>query len=303
MNNLKNDRLLILDKLFASLIHNPQPPQSYQNKKKAMATTTYYCRADFKSLIFSLPPLEIPTLSTMEQDTFTLFPKLPLELRRHIWANVASQPRKIDLLHIDRNFSSRLTPNRQSKYPAILATCQESRSEGLRFYIPITEMGLCRPNPNRDPRALTYINLHCDHFRSRIWFREGTWEEHELYGANLTKGKIFPLQRLASIPFLQLELKLNDVYLRISYAKLGKKIALAGIERLMVVFLLDEEKTSEIFESNVCGRAGRLVVEIELRQTIYQQVAQWGKGNDIENCFQMGNRSGAWIWACICSSC
>ncbi|KAH7327168.1 hypothetical protein BKA65DRAFT_480887 [Rhexocercosporidium sp. MPI-PUGE-AT-0058] len=61
---------------------------------------------------------------------FKLFPKLPLELRRRIWADAASVPRNVDLHCSIDNFHFFST----SCIPAILHTNSESRNEGLRHY-------------------------------------------------------------------------------------------------------------------------------------------------------------------------
>lgn len=74
------------------------------------------------------------TLPLAPPDNFHLFPRLPKELRSRIWKFAAFEPRLLNIrffppgsVEIQYFFSS-------DPAPAILRTCQESRSEALAFY-------------------------------------------------------------------------------------------------------------------------------------------------------------------------
>jgi hypothetical protein len=87
-------------------------------------------------LLHNLPRLlspEAPSRSTLVE--FTLFPRLPLELKQKIWFYAANHPRVIHLVKdgaIKPGRTSRVTA--QSKQPAILQATRESRAEGKMYY-------------------------------------------------------------------------------------------------------------------------------------------------------------------------
>ncbi|PMD32948.1 hypothetical protein L207DRAFT_590022 [Hyaloscypha variabilis F] len=86
-----------------------------------------------QNLLTQLPKLEIalPSLTT-----FTIFPKLPAELRNKIWKYASMEPRDINLR--ERNYAA--GPNDQPETPAILLTCHEARNEGRRYYTLFREL-------------------------------------------------------------------------------------------------------------------------------------------------------------------
>ncbi|KAG4429603.1 hypothetical protein IFR05_014910 [Cadophora sp. M221] len=91
-----------------------------------------------KKLLAALPPLAIPDPPVYLQE-FTLFPKLPENLRHHIWSFVASEPRKIKLIELDRRYppSSQTWDSSiagQLKNPGMVGACQESRKLASRYY-------------------------------------------------------------------------------------------------------------------------------------------------------------------------
>jgi hypothetical protein len=71
-------------------------------------------------------------------DQFTLFPKLPLELRGKVWDEVCSEPRIVEVeikAYQDPNFSSSsygFLP--RTLNPAVLYVCVEARKHGLKYY-------------------------------------------------------------------------------------------------------------------------------------------------------------------------
>jgi len=77
-------------------------------------------------------PADAPSDSaTIDQGTFTLFPKLPVELRLHIW-NVAREPRIVEVrFYHDRRKNKHKYITQQ---PVLLQVCQQSRKEALKWY-------------------------------------------------------------------------------------------------------------------------------------------------------------------------
>jgi hypothetical protein len=94
-----------------------------------------------KSLLAVLPPLEIPSPPS-PLSTFTLFPKLAPEIRDMIFSFACLQPRKVNLLSTFSDPAPRLisTIPGQSRQPAIMEVCWESRSVGKRFYTLVTSI-------------------------------------------------------------------------------------------------------------------------------------------------------------------
>ncbi|KAH6718404.1 hypothetical protein BKA61DRAFT_717249 [Leptodontidium sp. MPI-SDFR-AT-0119] len=90
-----------------------------------------------------LAPLLIepdPSTTRGPLETFEQFMQLPSELRLLIWGYIARQPRKVKLLECSlRHFepsSAHWNSNveGQSRHPAMMQVCSESRNEGLRYY-------------------------------------------------------------------------------------------------------------------------------------------------------------------------
>ncbi|KAL2074752.1 hypothetical protein VTL71DRAFT_8531 [Oculimacula yallundae] len=67
---------------------------------------------------------------------FTLFPKLPIELRFKIWREAQPEPRVIDLIFPENKLGVGFSNATQ---PVLLSVCQESRSETLKIYKPVSE--------------------------------------------------------------------------------------------------------------------------------------------------------------------
>ncbi|KAL5325323.1 hypothetical protein ACEPPN_006448 [Leptodophora sp. 'Broadleaf-Isolate-01'] len=91
-----------------------------------------------KKLLATLPPLTIPESPVYLQE-FTLFPKLPENLRHHIWSFVGSEPRYIKLIELDRRYPSSYqtwdsSVSGQHKNPGMVGACQESRKLASKYY-------------------------------------------------------------------------------------------------------------------------------------------------------------------------
>jgi hypothetical protein len=95
---------------------------------------------------------------------FTLFSKLPIELRFRIWGIAAKVPRTVrlwaesDVGHSGpfetRGWDSNVPD--QSRHPAIMRACRESYEEGLRYYSRVQEIS--RIQQKQWTSRLGYIN-------------------------------------------------------------------------------------------------------------------------------------------------
>jgi 2EXR family len=89
-----------------------------------------------KRKIITGPGTEVP-----DEPTFTLFPKLPIDLRIKIWRNASSVTRNVDLW-IETYSLDDFNDSLDDIYywcsscavPAVLHANQESRTEGLKHY-------------------------------------------------------------------------------------------------------------------------------------------------------------------------
>ena len=111
-----------------------------------------------QTLLADLPRLALPHGSLTE---FTLFPKLPIELRREIWKHVSFEPRIIKLFDFRGCFSTRRVGG-QSKIPPLLHASKEARSVGLRHYKLCWERS---PFGGKSNKSTMYLNFDVDRFR------------------------------------------------------------------------------------------------------------------------------------------
>jgi len=100
-----------------------------------------------KILLARVPRFSIAH-NTYRSITFTCFPRLPAELRQKVWGYAACHERIIKLNYkfpSNQDWKFGIEDNKvegQSKAPAVLAVCSESRKEALRFYtlVPVTHV-------------------------------------------------------------------------------------------------------------------------------------------------------------------
>lgn len=105
-------------------------------------------------------------------DTFTLFPKLPIEIRPRIWRDAFPPPRYINLDYEIKYFSTRyrrgISNRKQVKIPPTFHINRESRAETLKHYftihggpsnlpLPPTHRIICL-DPNRDHLYINFFN-------------------------------------------------------------------------------------------------------------------------------------------------
>ncbi|EKD18912.1 uncharacterized protein L3040_008133 [Drepanopeziza brunnea f. sp. 'multigermtubi'] len=150
----------------------------------------------FQELLEALQRLETKfQAQDSEIATFTPFGRLPLELRNKIWKIASHQPRTVRLVHYSISTWPRLLPDvdmagqlnleiyGQSRQPAVLHTCAESRKEASRYYELVREQArpfkrlltreelaapgavqeATKPNQYHAPN-IVYINFAVDNF-------------------------------------------------------------------------------------------------------------------------------------------
>jgi len=134
-----------------------------------------------------LPKLVIPPRLLT---TFTLFSKLPLELRNKVWGFVATVPRDIHLAYFHDERLARSNP------PAIFYATSESKSEALDHYKACRESKcippehVCRESflswcssffktTHRTIHRSIWVNFNLDHL---VWTRTKTSHLPQGYG-------------------------------------------------------------------------------------------------------------------------
>lgn len=129
---------------------------------------------------------DIDLVEGSRYSTFTVFPNLPLELRRQIWVESFPKPRSIKLLKDEALLDPNGNPERfevvrslankcaQDNFPATLSVNKESRTETLLHYLVVPNPGIkVAPyflNPNKDTVCLDVLSLS--------GFGEYTWKKN-----------------------------------------------------------------------------------------------------------------------------
>ena len=139
-----------------------------------------------QDLLSSLPPLKIPQTLPFSLVEFTLFPKLPPELRDKIWTYAAQEPRIIVLQEVENYdwISTRVATKYnvwssdvagQTRHPGIMQACRESRHKGGEFYKKryefAQEYSYAEDYPQRSSDGCEgnaiFINFNIDRFELR----------------------------------------------------------------------------------------------------------------------------------------
>jgi hypothetical protein len=155
-----------------------------------------------RDLLSKLPKLGV-TGFPQNLETFTLFPKLLIELRLKIWGHAASQART---LHLTTTWDFQNREKRgiegDNKVPAILHACSEARQEGLKHYTACTkrcESGANGLNihPTRGhvselilcPDKKVYVNFGVDRFLRdfEVEYDDNYLEDFQLEQKDLAK--------------------------------------------------------------------------------------------------------------------
>jgi len=157
-------------------------------------------------LLQALPRLSLPS-EHRSLPTFTIFRKLPAQMRNRIWRIAAFEPRIIKLIPYNLAVSQRIEG--QLQHPAILHTSRESRREGLRYYQKCLQK-CCDIRTHSQtircgkPYNIIYVNYESDSFRLGIHGRyvanDGKpafdWKIIPWGGFNLRMRDMRPIKRL-----------------------------------------------------------------------------------------------------------
>ncbi|KAE9365515.1 hypothetical protein N431DRAFT_473564 [Stipitochalara longipes BDJ] len=151
-----------------------------------------------KPLLSTLPPPQPPAEHGRNLHEFTLFPKLPPEVRDMIWAIAASEPRMVKLIvgKGSRADTARIldVPG-QSRHPAMIHTCRESRAVGLKAYNSVAGF-------SRRPvgRGTDFVNFAVDRFRLQIPSGHSRPMTH-IQEFNFSLEEIRKIQHVDVVPF------------------------------------------------------------------------------------------------------
>ncbi|PVH70522.1 hypothetical protein DL98DRAFT_661119 [Cadophora sp. DSE1049] len=106
----------------------PQFPNSSAPPQRTMTR--------LQSLLSTLPPIDLP-VRPMPLKEFTLFPKLPAELRSKVWRYATQVTRKVKLFELGSLSTKNGCDSKvegQTPIPGVMQACQESRYEGAKIY-------------------------------------------------------------------------------------------------------------------------------------------------------------------------
>jgi len=127
-------------------------------------------------------PKQQPSRTRTKPRSFAYFPRLPPELRRQVWKQASFHPRDVD---ITASFDAHtLTTEHEANParfhylsvrppPALLSVNHESRSEGLKWYMPIDYFTSSREE--EQGRPFIYINWKTDRICLVNWGLLASW--------------------------------------------------------------------------------------------------------------------------------
>jgi hypothetical protein len=143
---------------------------NFNLKNESLATGKMKCKENARVdyLLSKLSSITIPT-PVKPLESFTLFPRILFEIRTKIWELLSTQSRKVKLFFDIGAYiiEETRTIDGQSKIPAVLHICKESRTEGLRFYTLCKESVVTAAVMEHAVNQWTnhlYINFDVDHF-------------------------------------------------------------------------------------------------------------------------------------------
>jgi hypothetical protein len=139
-----------------------------KNESLATGKTKSKENARIDDLLSKLSSITIP-IPVKPLESFTIFPRLPFEIRAKIWELLSTQSRKVKLFFDIGAYiiEETRTIDGQSKIPAVLHIYRESRTEGLRFYTLCKEFVVTAAVIEHAVNQWTnhlYINFDVDHF-------------------------------------------------------------------------------------------------------------------------------------------
>jgi hypothetical protein len=162
-----------------------------------------------KCLLATLPPLDIPRQGGKKLTTFSLFPRLAPEIRDMIWMYTAIEPRWVALKYFKcrtGNFLKKTVPKipGQTRQPAVLHVCQESRIIGKKYHELMHERGQeCRSDCPRcryeasDSASMWGYTKESKHAPLQQEDRNALWVNFERDVFHLSYGKDVDLVSLS----------------------------------------------------------------------------------------------------------
>jgi hypothetical protein len=105
------------------------------------------------------------TVTPEQKDRFTLFPKLPPELRTKIWDEVCLEPRIVGVEVKDYHDSKWVSDYAflpRTSAPAVLHACTEARKHGLKYYTRVFQYIGNRSLFPDIPNTFIYLNRDID---------------------------------------------------------------------------------------------------------------------------------------------
>jgi hypothetical protein len=171
-------------------------------------------------------------LSAVSLNEFTLFPKLPVELRLKIWRAALPGPRIIEAYYdyeesVNGDISDGVIRTNQPP-PVLLSVCHESREETLRKYITI-----CKPENFRE---VEHCHLLMGPSKDTLFipYANSNLSEHYLQ-ATLVWGDFYSEEALDKIRYFAIDTDVWDQYAH------GHAECISKFRKLVELTLIDHE--------------------------------------------------------------
>jgi hypothetical protein len=162
---------LHLENSPSDVAQSPTPPTDASNIQAA-SNSTSFTNPD------PVAQETVDSSSNFEYNTFTLFPELPLELRRMIWRQALPGPRYVELRtaakfvdssgrHVYENDPQYLIFTAVEKAPVLFSTCHEARTEVVKVYRPFKGIKKNSGSVWLDPRT-DVLCFRYDYFMAEV---------------------------------------------------------------------------------------------------------------------------------------
>ncbi|KAN0089587.1 hypothetical protein V8E51_019847 [Hyaloscypha variabilis] len=119
-----------------------------------------------KTLLSTLPPLEMPAPHGINLHAFALFPDLPPKIRDAIWFLASCEPRTIKLFFVEnhlKGWMDKMAVPGQTRHLGIVHACHESRQAALKHYEICDAYGFGRQGGAVGFNTI-YVNFSIDPF-------------------------------------------------------------------------------------------------------------------------------------------
>ncbi|KAL2069111.1 hypothetical protein VTL71DRAFT_15449 [Oculimacula yallundae] len=126
-------------------------------------------------------------------DKFTLFPKLPAELRLQVWKEAYSKPRRIEMCTED--YTANWWAELDLDYSALVAVCHESRSEILKTHLFLGK----KKNENQKSTSTYHRRILFDGAKDTIVFRRDKFLAYMDLGTWTKQVSLVVLRNIGSI--------------------------------------------------------------------------------------------------------